>query len=128
MTTPRILRPWIRPLPDLLDRLQQVVGALQRKVRGLDRNQQMGGSHQRVHRQETQRGWTVDDDMTVLPIELFDLVLQPEMRVELTHQPGLELRKRDPSRSDEQVLERSRLNDGCELAGGVGKRIVPCCG
>ena len=41
------------------------------------------------------------------PSELVDLVLQLEVRVELPHQPRLELGEPDARRRDEQVLERS---------------------
>ena len=66
MTTPRIRSAGFGRAPDLLDRLEQVVGALEREVRRLDRNQQVRRRDQRVDRQQAERRRAVDDDVRVL--------------------------------------------------------------
>ena len=124
ITTPRIRSAGIRPLPHLLDRLEQVVRPLEREVRRLDRDQEMRRRDQRVDRQQAERRRTVDDDVRVLAVERLDLVLQSEVRVELAHQPRLELREADPRRRDEQVGDRRRPDDVRELARRFGNRVV----
>src|SRR5215203_623152 len=55
----------IRPLAHLLESLEQVVGAFEREVRRLDRNQEMRGGDQRIDGEQAQRWRTVDDDVLV---------------------------------------------------------------
>ena len=59
------------------------------------------------------------------PAELVDLVLQPEVRVELPDQPRLELGQRDARRRDEQIRQRvAGWMMSRELARRVGDRVV----
>ena len=57
----------IRARAHLLDRLEQVVGALEREVRRLNRDEQMRGRHQRVDRQQAERRRAVDDNVRIFP-------------------------------------------------------------
>ena len=75
-----------------------------------------------VSRPERRRA--VDDDVLVLAVERLDLVLEPEVRVELPHQARLELRQPDARRRDEQVRHRRRLDDVGERAARFGDRVV----
>ena len=63
MTTPEHPQAGVRAAPHLLDRLEQVVGALEREIRRLDRDQQVRRRHQRIDRQQPERRRTVDDDV-----------------------------------------------------------------
>src|SRR5688500_755421 len=83
----------------------------------------MRGGDQRVDRQQPERRRTVDDDMFVA-VQLSDLVFQLEVRVQLTHQPRLELRQADAARRDEQIRVRRRLDDVSELTGGLDYGVV----
>src|SRR5687767_3053538 len=58
----------VRALPDLFDGLEQIVGALEREVRGLDRDQQVRRGDQRVDGQQTERRRAVDDDVLEVPV------------------------------------------------------------
>ena len=97
----------IRPALDLLDRFEEVVCPLEREVRGLDRNQDVRRSDERVHRDHAERGRRVDEDRVVLPRLAHDLelVLQPEVPVELTEELRLDLRERDAGRRDRELRD-----------------------
>ena len=118
-------RPGIRTLSDLLDRLEQIVCSFEREVGRLNRNQQVRRGHQGVDRQQPESRRTVDDDVSVLALpQLVDLVLQSEVRVQLSHQSRLELGEADPRRGDEQVLKRRRRLDDFERARTRGSAIA----
>ena len=114
----------IRTLTNLLDGLEQVVGAFEREVRRLDRNQQVRRGHQRVDRQQPERRRAVDDDVGILPLQLIDLVLQPEVRVHLPHQPRFELGEADARRRDRQVRQARRKDDVLQADRRVRDRVV----
>src|SRR3954463_15135201 len=76
----------IRARAHLLDRFQQVVGAFQREVRRLNRNQEMRGGYQRVDGKEPRRGGAVDHDFRILREDRVEPILEPEVRVELAYQ------------------------------------------
>src|SRR5688500_13671118 len=86
----------IRPLAHFLDRLQQVVGALEREIRRLNRDQQMRRRNERVDRQQAEGRRTVDHDVWVQLPHWLELVLQAEVRIDLTDELRLELCQRDP--------------------------------
>ena len=65
--------------------------------------------------------------MTMLRILLADrleLVLQPEVRVDLADELRLELGQRDARRRDRQVRHRRRHDDVGHLHGRLGDRVV----
>ena len=76
----------IRARADPIDRLEQVVGALEREVARLHRNQQVRRRDERVHRDEAERGRRVDDDELVAVLHGREPVLQPVVRVDLAHE------------------------------------------
>ena len=59
----------VRALPHLLDGLEQVVGAFEREVRRLDRDQQMRRGDQRVDGQQAERRRAIDHDVLELPVQ-----------------------------------------------------------
>src|SRR5579862_7623132 len=67
---------------------------------------------------------TINYDVRVLVSKLVNLVLEPEMCVQLPDQPRLQLRQPDPGRRDEQVAEGGRLNDRAERNARVRDRVV----
>src|SRR3954463_3264378 len=93
----------IRPGANLLDRLQQIVRALEREIRRLDRNEEVRRGDERVHGEQAERRRTVDDDIRVLRLDRLEAILQPEMRIELAHELRFELGEGNARRSYEQV-------------------------
>ena len=74
---------------------------------------------------EQAKGWrAVDDDVLVFPVELLDLVLEPEVRVELAGQPRFQLGQRDPGRRDEEPGDRRRQDHVAERCPRFGDGVV----
>ena len=95
----------IGPRLDLVDRLEEVVGALQGEVGGLDRDQDMRRGDHRVDRDHPEGRRRVDEDRVVPAADAVDLVAQAEVPVDLTEQLRLDLGQRDTRRGDVEVLE-----------------------
>jgi hypothetical protein len=75
----------------------------------------MSRGHQRVDRQQAQRGWTVDDDVGELILDALQAVLEPEVGVELADQFRLELGQGDSRGGDLEVRDwtlHQHLPDG----------------
>src|ERR1017187_3488872 len=103
----------IWPALDLLDRLEENIRAFERKVRGLDRNENVRGRHECVHGDHAERGRRIDEDRVVLPRLPHDLqlVFQPEVAVDFPEELRLDLRQRDPGRGDFEIRELRRHHD-----------------
>ena len=112
----------IGPRPDLFDRLQEVVGALEREVARLDRDQQVGGRDQRVDGDETERGRRVDHDELVSIGHEVEAILQPEVRVDLADELRLELGQGDPRRRHVEVGDGRRRDHVAERR-AVGEHV-----
>ena len=88
---------------DLLDRLEQVVRSLEREVRRLDRDEDVGRRDEGVDGDHAQRRGRVDEDRVVggrRSVPVLQLVLEPEEPVDLPDQLRLDLRDGDPRRGD----------------------------
>ena len=71
------------------------------KYRGLNRNQDVRRSDERVHRDHAERGRRVDEDRVVLARlpHVLKLVLEAKVPVQLTEEFRFDLRERDPGRA-----------------------------
>ena len=107
-----------------LDRFEQVVGALEREVRRLNRNEQVRGGHQGVDGQEAEGGRTIDHDRLVLVEDLMQLVFEAERRIELPRHPRLEFGERNARRRDRQILVRRRQDDVTQRDGRFDEHVV----
>ena len=79
---------------------------------------------QPIHREQSERRWTVDDDIRVIGANRLETILQPVMGIELPHQLGFELGERNPRRRDEQVRLGRRQDDVGKAAGRFHDRVV----
>ena len=113
----------VRPRLDLVDRLQEVIGALEREVRGLDRDQDVGRRDHGVDRDHSERRRRIDDDRVVPLAGPVQLVPQAEVAVDLTQELGLDFRQRDPGGGHVQVLHRGLYDDVGHLHGRLGQNV-----
>src|SRR5205085_5356324 len=96
----------VRPLLDLLDRLEQVLRPFEREIGGLDRYDQVRGGDERVDRDEAERRRRVDDDEVVVRPQRIEPILEAKRSVELSDELRLELCERDTRGQDGEVLDR----------------------
>ena len=124
MSTPSTCSDGIRPDLHLPHRLEQVVRAFEREVGRLDRHHEMRGRDERVDRQQPQRRRAVDDDVGVVGFERGELFLETEVRVEFSHQLGLELGQRDARRRNAEMRLVGRADDGRQRGAAIaGHRL-----
>src|ERR1700753_1127565 len=93
---------------DLVDGFQQIIGAFQGEIAGLDRDQDMRGGDQGIDSDDAQGRRRVDDGVVVDVLDSGQLVLQPVMAVELSDELGLDLRQGDGRRRHSQVVHLFR--------------------
>src|SRR6266850_5418861 len=114
----------VRTRLDLLDRLEEVVGSFKSEVGGLNRNEQMGGGHQGVDRQEAESRWRVHDDVLVVPKGRLESVLETEMAVDVSQELALEFRQTDARRDHVEMLEIGLVNGVLERLPFLDQGIV----
>ena len=101
----------IGPGAHALERFQQIVGSFQRVIAGLNRDQQVRGGHQGVHRHDAEGGRRVNEDHVEVFAHRRQHVLEAERRVKLAHQIRFQLCQRDLGRHQAKVGAVGRLDD-----------------
>ena len=100
----------IQVLGDEPDVAHQLAEALERVVLALDRDQDLGGRRHAVDGEQTERRGTVDEDVVVVVTHLGERHLEPQLPAERRHQLDLGTGQVEARRSDEEVLDRRRLD------------------
>ena len=114
----------VGPRLDLVDRLEQVVGALEGEVGRLDRDQDVRRGDHRVDRDHPERGRGVDEHGVVGVTDFLDLVAQAEMPVDLARELGLDLGERDPCGRHVQLGDLRGADDLGKPDGGIDQDVV----
>src|SRR5215471_15019539 len=113
----------VGPGLDLVDRLQQIVRALQREVGGLDGNQDVSRGDHGVDRDHAEGRRRVDENGVVGPPDRIDLVPESEVAVDLPQELGFDLGERDPRGRDVQSGKARRPQDVLERDRRVGQNV-----
>src|ERR1700737_3402401 len=83
----------------------------------------MRGRHKRVHRQNPERRWRVNDHVLVVFQDGSERVLQLEWRVELSCELLLELRQRESPWSHKQQRIFRRPDDGGDFRTAIAQHV-----
>ena len=92
---PQELQVGVRSRLDFLHRFQEVIGALQREIGGLNRHEKMRRGDQCIDRQQTESGRGVDEDVLVLGYDRFQPILHAKVAVNVAEHLALEFCEAD---------------------------------
>ena len=104
---------------DLLQGVEEVVGALERVVRRRQRQQQEVARHHCVHRDEPQRRRSVDHDVVELLPNVLEAIPKAVVGVDVAHELALQLRERNARLGYRKAFHRRGADDlrEADLAG-----------
>ena len=113
----------IGPRANPLVGLEQIVRALDREVRGLNRHEQVRRGHHGVHGENAQRRRRVDNDVVVVLQDRRNRVLELERRVKLPGKLLLELGQRQPRRRHGEHGVLGRLDDAGHFGAVIAEHV-----
>src|SRR5215471_14015050 len=108
---------------DTLNNLGELFDTVERVVTGLNTDGHFGSSTQSIDRQNTERRWTVNEDIVITACEFPKMTIEAVFTVDGTRYFQLSRRKIDIRRNDIEIFE-----DGgdclLDIHFGIGQEIV----
>src|SRR4029077_14120004 len=111
------LQSWIELALDELRGVRERTKAFERVVLALDGDQHVLSGHQRVHREQAQGGWAVDDDVVVRDAQRLERVKQPAFAARKVDQLDLGAREGAVRGKDVEAGDRGGPDDLVDVVG-----------
>jgi hypothetical protein len=121
---PKDLKIGVGYLLDLIDCFQEVVSALETKIRRLDGDKNMGGGNKRVERDQPKGGRSIDDEMVIFGADRFENILKAKVAINFPKERRLKLSHGDLRNRDIQAGNGGLSNNALERFIGMHKDVI----